>query len=106
MSNILAKRIEELESKILKKDDESVKAIFIKVVDARKEAALVDEQEKQSVNGWEMNGLKVFRAAGESDKELEQRAIKEAMPLLNHPLARPVFMEITEDDENDAEKDK
>lgn len=88
----IKKRIEALESRILKNDDDRIEAIFYTVVDATAEGG----GRALPVYGWKYDELKVMRASGETDEELDQRAILEAQPFLRDRGAIPVFHPITE----------
>lgn len=96
----IKKRIEALESRIMKNDENETQGIFYIVVDASAEAPPIEEQEKIPVKGWLFQygkeEIRIIRRDGETDEELDQRAISEAKPLLRHPLAIPVFFPITE----------
>ncbi len=103
----MLKRVEKLESKILTDDEDRVRAIFGRVIDARKEAPPIEEQEKIPVIGWKMDGHKWIRQPGETDEALEERAIAEANELMRsmgrHPLAVPCFHQVMSDETESAQ---
>lgn len=92
MDKALEKRVATLESRILKSDDDQIEAIFYTVVDATAEGG----GRALPVYGWKYDELKVMRVPGETDKELDQRAILEAQPFLRGRGAIPVFHPINE----------
>lgn len=97
MNKTFEKRVEDLERKLFVKGEENPEGVFMRVIDAKKEALPIEEQLKKSVKGWRYNDLSVLRAENETDEELNARAISEAKPLLKHPLAVPVFHEIRDE---------
>lgn len=100
MNKTLEKRVKKIEGKVfINETEERTRAIFFRVVDASREGLPIEEQEKTPVKGWELNGYKWLRAEGETNKELEDRAIEGAQDLLNSPLSVPCFIQV-QDDQN------
>ena len=87
----IEKRIEALEGRIMKNEEDRIEAVFLKVVDATREGG----GRELPVHGWKFKELKVMRTPGETDEALDKRAILEAQPFLIG-MAVPVFHPITE----------
>lgn len=88
----LEKRIKALESKMLVDDDERPEGVFCYVVDGRKDAP-----PPEPVKGWRYNEHRIMRMEGETDEELNKRAVAQVKPSMAKN-AVPVFFSINERD--------
>lgn len=82
------KRLDNLEKSIVT-DSEGKRAIFFLTVDASKR----DPQPPAPLLGWKHYDHKILRLPGESDKDLQARAIETVKPYLR-PGQLPVFFSI------------
>lgn len=82
-------RIKALESKILTDDDERPEGVFCYCIDGRKDAS----PEPLPVKGWHHGSDRIMRMDGESDDELNKRAIAQVKPFMAKN-AVPVFYSI------------
>lgn len=72
----LGKRIKALENRILVDADEQPEGVFCYCIDGRIDAPA----EPLPVNGWQHGSDRIMREAGETDEELEKRAIAQVRP--------------------------
>ncbi|MFZ2631529.1 MAG: hypothetical protein WA081_09805 [Desulfosalsimonadaceae bacterium] len=89
----LKSRIENLESKIVDETTGATRAIFFTTADHRK-----DGLPPGPVLGWTYHGHEIHRADGESDTDLQGRAIVEIQQFLR-PMEVPTFFAIQEETE-------
>jgi hypothetical protein len=94
MNSIIKTRLAKLEAHYSEPDNRP-EAIFVGVVRAEK-----GKPKYVPVVGWASLGgdHKVWRAPGETDQQLQQRAITEARTRIK-PEAIPVFIQLTEEDQ-------
>lgn len=75
--------------------DDHPEAIFVEFVDGRKGG----KPEETPIAGWSLwsGDHKVWRASGETDQQLKQRAIAEVRTMIK-PEATPGFFQLFEED--------
>ncbi len=88
--NIKQKRVEALESKVFVDTEVLPEGVFIRCVDASKDAP-----PPGPVKGWSYNEHRILRAGNEADGTLTQRAIEHARSFLAK-RAVPVFLSIND----------
>ncbi|MDP1991021.1 MAG: hypothetical protein Q8K00_08350 [Syntrophales bacterium] len=88
----MKKRIEALENKLLVDADDQPEGVFCYCVDGRKDAP----SGPLPVNGWQHGSDRIMREAGETDEELNKRAIAQVKPSMAKN-AVPVFHSINDE---------
>ncbi|MHB8092765.1 MAG: hypothetical protein ACYDH8_14385 [Syntrophales bacterium] len=89
----LSARIEALESRLLVNSDDQPEACFCYCIDGRKGA----EPGPLPVIGWQQGSNRIMRMEGETDEELNSRAIAEVKPTMAKN-AIPVFLSIVNEE--------
>jgi hypothetical protein len=86
--NNLESRIEALENKIFVDVEEQPEGVFIRRVNARKDAP-----PPEPVKGWKYHEHEIMRMENETDEALNKRAIAQVKPFMAKDAA-PVFFSI------------